>query len=179
MKKTSAYARKRAHRVHVIRTYDQWTELAASPTEPMARDTIDHQLTRMWQGLAAIEQAPEPTTDDWRVCSDAVNLMETLTTCGPWLDCSGRQVDVTDESGLLMDANTALAMAGKRHRAGGHIRLDAPGILAVRSILEDYAAILKVLPARTMVRVHRLTEKRISEILAGRSRPHDVEIIDL
>lgn len=179
MKKTSAYARKRAHRVHVIRTYDHLSELAASPTAPLSPDAIAHQLTRMWEGLAAIEQAPEPTTDDWRVCSDAVNLMETLTTCGPWLDCSGRQVDVADESGLLTDAITALAMAGKRHRAGGHIRLDAPGILAVRSILEDYAAILEVLPERQMIRAHRLTEKRISEILTGQRRPHDAEVIDL
>jgi len=179
MKKTTAYARKRAHRTHVIRTYDHLTELAASPTQPLPREKIEHQLTRMWEGLAAIEKAPEPTTDDWRVCSDAVNLMETLTTAGPWLDCEGRQVEIKDEAGLLQDAITALAMAGKRHRAGGHIRLDAPGILAVRSILEDYAAILEVLPERAMIRAHRLTEKRISEIIAGRSRPHDVEIIDL
>lgn len=179
MKKTTAYARKRAHRVHMVRTYDHWSELAASPTEPLPLEKVEHQLTRMWEGLAAIEKAPAPTTDDWRVCSDAVNLMETLTTEGPWNDCDGALVEVNDESGLLADAIAALAMAGKRNMAGKPIRLDAPGILAVRSILEDYAAILKVLPARTMVRVHRLTEKRISEILAGRSRPHDVEIIDL
>lgn len=170
----------RSKKKHVCRrTYSIMDELMASPNNCMPYEMRRHQLLRMWEGLAAIEKAPEPTTDDWRVCSDAVNLMETLTTCGPWLDCSGRQVEVTDESGLLVDAITALAMAGKRHRAGGHIRLDAPGILAVRSILEDYAAILEVLPARQMIRAHRLTEKRISEILTGQRRPHDVEVIDL
>lgn len=179
MKKTTAYARKRANRVHVVRTYDHWTELAASPTELLPKDKIAYQLTAMWEGLAALEKAAEPTTNDWRLCSDAVNLMETLTTRGPWLDCEGNQVDVTDDSGLLMDAITALAMAGKRHRAGGHIRLDAKGIQAVRAILEDYAAILQALPARQMIRAHRLTEQRISEILTGRSKPHDVEVVDL
>jgi len=89
MKKTTAYARKRAHRLHVVRTYDHWTELAASPTELLPKDKIAYQLTAMWEGLAALEKAPEPTTNDWRVCSDAVNLMETLTTRGPWLDCDG------------------------------------------------------------------------------------------
>jgi len=36
-----------------------------------------------------------------------------------------------------------------------------------------------VLPARTMVRCHRLTEKRIQDMLDGKRRPHDVEICDL
>lgn len=178
-RKSSTYARKRAHRVHVVRTYDHLSELQASATAPVPPAHQAHQLTRMWQGLSAIETAPEPTTDDWRVCSDAVNLMETLTTAGPWLDCQGQRVDIRDESGLLMDAITALAMAGKRHRAGGHIRLDAKGIQAVRAILEDYAAILGALPERQMVRAHRLTERRVSDILSGHRRPHDIEVVDL
>lgn len=62
---------------------------------------------------------------------------------------------------------------------GKPIRLDGPGIQAVRSILANYAELLEVLPARTMVRCHRLTEKRIHDILQGRLRPHDVEITRL
>jgi hypothetical protein len=33
-----------------------------------------------------------------------------------------------------------------------------------------------MLPARTMIRCHRLTEKRIHELLDGKRKPHDVEI---
>jgi uncharacterized protein YyaL (SSP411 family) len=128
-----------------------------------------HQLTRMWQGLAAIETSPAPTTDDWRVCSDAVNLMETLV---------GQGV-VSDDSGLLMDAVEALAVAGKRHLKGAPIRLDARGIQSVRAVLEDYAAVLDAVPARTVIRAHRATEKRIRDILKGKRRPHDVEVVDL
>jgi hypothetical protein len=75
-----------------------------------------------------------------------------------------------------MDAITAMAMAGKRNMAGGAIRLDGAGIQAVRAVLEDYAALLDMLPARTMIRCHRLTEKRIHELLDGKRKPHDVEI---
>lgn len=63
--------------------------------------------------------------------------------------------------------------------AGGPIRLDGAGIQAVRAVLSDYADVLEALPARTMVRCHRLTEKRIHDILQGRLRPHDVEITRL
>lgn len=150
-------------------SYSIMQELMASPTEPMPEGYRRHQLTRMWSGLANMETGATPTTDDWRVCSDAVNLMETLVSMGV----------VEDTSGLLMDAITAMAMAGKRHMKGNAIRLDALGIQAVRAVLEDYASMLDQLPARTMVRCHRLTERRIREVLAGTRQPHDVEVVDL
>lgn len=145
-------------------------EMMASPTEPLPPEYRRHQLTRMYEGLAAMEKAPSPTTDDWSVVSDAVNLMETLIETMQLCE---------DSSGLLMDAITALAMAGRRNLAGGAIRLDGAGILAVRSVLEDYAELLDVLPARTMIRCHRLTEKRLHELLAGKRKPHDVKITSI
>jgi len=47
----------------------------------------------------------------------------------------------------------------------------------VRAVLASYAELLDLLPVRTMYRCHRLTEQRIHDILAGRKRPHDVEIV--
>lgn len=151
------------------RTYSLLAVLAASPTEPTPVASRTYQLTRMYAGLRAIEQDQEPSTEDWRLCSDAVNLLETLVQHG----------HLQDGSGLLMDAVTALAMAGRRQRAGGAIRLDGAGILAVRAVLEDYSAALEQLPHRTMVQAHRATEVRISEIHAGKRRAHDVEVMAL
>lgn len=150
-------------------TYTLLDELAASPTEPLPAAVRTHQLTRMWGGLASIEKAEQPSTDDWRVLSDCVNLMESLVALG----------EVEDHSGLIMDAITALALAGKRNLAGHAIRLDAPGIQAVRAVLEDYAVVIEQLPARTMVRCHRRTERRIRDILAGKKQPHDVELVNI
>lgn len=150
-------------------TYTLMDELMASPSAPLPVASRLHQLTVMHSGLVNIEQADKPTTNDWRVVSDAVNLMETLVDMGV----------VEDGSGLLIDAVTAMANAGRRHRAGGQIRLDGPGIQAVRAVLEDYAAVLAAVDHRTIVRCHRKTEKRLRDILAGRARPHDVEVMDL
>lgn len=138
--------------------------MLASPTEPMDEKQRRHQLTRMWSGLAALETAEEPTRDDWAVCSDAVNLMETLIEGGR----------VEDTNNLLFDAMKALAEAGQRSFAGKTIRLDGKGIQAVRGLLEDYAEILEVLPHRTMIHCHRLTENRLQKIMAGKSQPHDI-----
>ncbi len=160
---------KRKPKPQLVYTYTQWDLLLASPTEPMPEAMRTHQLTRMWGGLAAIERGAQPSTDDWRVCSDAVNLMESLVAAG-WAD---------DAQGLLADAVQALAQAGRRHLAGHAIRLDANGIQAVRAVLEDYAAALAQIDHRSMLYAHRRTEARIREIHAGRKRPHDVEVMAL
>lgn len=146
--------------------YSMLDELFASPTQPLPAEFRRHQLTRMWGGLAAIETAPDPTQDDWGVCSDAVNLMKTLIQMG----------EVEDSGALLQDAIQALVNAGRRYVETGKIRLDAPGIQAVRAVLEDYAAVIDVLPARTMIRCHRLTEQAILDIQAGKSVPDAVVI---
>lgn len=150
-----------------VRHYTLMHEITASPTQPLPAEWRTHQLTSMWGGLHELETHPAPGTNAWRVCSDAVNLMETLI----------EQGEVQDTQGLLMDAITALAEAGKRHRAGGVLRLSGPGMQAVRAVLEDYRDVIEALSARTMIRAHRLTEKRLHDILEGRRLPHDVEVI--
>lgn len=180
--------------------YSLFDVMMASPSQPLPDAHRRHQLTRMHQGLEAMEKSPQPTTDDWRVVSDAVNIMETLVTSGSffetkvdpetgearqvpipghWHDCDGDPVVITDASGLLSDAVMALAMAGKRHKAGGNIRMDGAGIQAVRAVLADYSDLLEALPARTMIKAHRETERRIHELLAGKKKSHDVIVMDL
>ena len=154
---------------HVRATFSLVDEMMASPTEPLRRDLRVHQLTLMWQALASIESGPNPTASDWRYCSDAVNLMESLVEMGV----------VEDRSGLLIDAITGLALAGKRATSGQSIRLDGPGMRAVRAVLDDYAEIIATVSARTVIRCHRRTERRIREILAGHGRSKDVEVINL
>lgn len=191
--------RKPQKTVYVYR-YSLIDVMLASPTMPLPPELRRHQLMRMHQGLEAMEKAPQPTTDDWRVVSDAVNIMETLVTAGDlfetkidpetgeaykvpipgmWYGCDQQPVHIIDASGLLSDAVTAMALAGKRHKAGGNIRLDGAGIQAVRGVLADYGDMLEALPARTMIKAHRETERRIHEILAGKKKPHDVEVMDL
>ncbi len=150
--------------------YTLLDEMTASPTEPLPQAWRTHQLTKMYQGLHQLEQGEDPQPNDWRLVSDAINLVETLV----------QEMKVCEDgSGLLMDAITALAMAGRRNKEGKTLRLDGAGIVAVRAILQDYSDLIEVLPARVMVRCHRLTEKRLHEILDGKKKAHDVEIVDL
>ncbi len=155
---------KRKKQTRFYRCYTIMDEIMASPTVPLAQEKRRHQLSVMYQGLRAIETTPAPTRADWRACSDAVNLMETLVDLNV----------VEDNSGLLAEAVTALAKAGERPSG---IRLDGTGIQAVRAVLEDYAQVLDAVPARTMVRAHRRTEFRLQQIIEeGKRKPHDVTV---
>lgn len=152
------------------KTYTLFDEMAASPNAPLPDKSRLHQLTVMWQGLDNLEIGANPTNNDWRVVSDAVNLMETFVK---------DMAICEDTTGLLQDAITALAMAGKRKVAGGALRLDGPGIQAVRAVLENYADLLDVLPHRTVVRCHRITERRMQKLMHGVRKAQDVVVMAL
>ena len=148
-------------------SYTVMDMLLASTTEPMPEKNRIHQLSRMYEGLQALEQDANPSYDDWTVVSDALNLMETLIEMG-W---------ATDPDGLIEESVQALAIAGQRHvDKGVPIRLNGEGIQVIRGLLEDYSTALTELSHRTMLSCHRKTEKRVQDILAGRVETHDVQV---
>ncbi len=156
-------------------SYTLLDELAAtSTTAPLPEAYRTYHLERMQQGLAALETQAAALAEDWRVCSDAINLMETLVNCGPWATYQGQLVDVVDSSGLLREATDAMVLV---------IRLPVgeappPGLLhSVRMVLEDYAEAIGVLSHRSMVRCHRMTAKRIAGILRGDKKDGDVVVV--
>ena len=165
-RKTTTYARKKRQQGSPY-TYGPADVLAASPTSPMPATTRTHHLSVMWQGLAALETAPRPSNEDWRVCSDALNVLETMVTEGL----------CRDDRGLITDGIEALALAFKRSLFGGPIRLSGQGIQTVRALLEDYAEVLEHIPHQHAVLMHLKTERRIRQVLTGKKRPPDVEVI--
>jgi hypothetical protein len=136
-------------------TYSMMHVLMASPTEPLPEHKRRYQLTRMFSAMQNLEQAPEPTIDDWECINDAVVLMEALVEMGV----------AEDPGNTIAEAMEALGKAGYRSMQGGSIRLDAPAIGVLRGILEDYAAVLETLPARTMLTAHRKAEARVAKII--------------
>ena len=163
-------ARNAANEARRRPTYTLLDVLQASATQPLPQAKRTHQLTRMWQGLRALELDAAPTPDDWRVVSDAVNLLETMV------------VDMRvaeDASGLLPDAVRAMAIAGARHvDEGKRLGLGGADIITLRAVLEDYAEMLGTLPHRTAIRAHRLTERRVWDVLDGKdTRAGDVRVV--
>lgn len=153
------------------RAYTLLDEITASATAPMPEPTRLAHMNTIRQALYAIETLDRPTRDHWRCVSDAVNFMETFI----------RDLKLCADPGdLLTDAIAALAFAGQRHiERGLPIRLDGPGIAAVRAIVADYHEILQQVPHRVAIRCHRNTERRIRKVLHGVKQSHDVSLIAL
>ena len=136
-------------------TYSMMHVLMASPTDPLPEHKRQYQLTRMFDALRNLETAEQPTTVDWERVNDAVMIMEAL-----------RDMNLVEDSqGLLEDAMEALGKAGDRSLNGKTLRLDGRGIQALRGLLEDYAEVVEVLPARTMLAAHRKAEGRILKLM--------------
>lgn len=160
---------KRRLRPNAATLYNRLDELMASTTEPLTAEKRRYHLTRIYQGLAELETSPSPGAEAWRLCADAVNMTETIIHMGL----------AEDATGLLPDAVHALGEAGARHVDQAQaIRLSGPGIQAVRAVLASYAELIGALPARTMIRAHRETCRRMQDILRGAGQAHDV-VIDL
>lgn len=172
-KRKGHHLRSHSRRAAQATPYTLLHEMQASTTAPVPEAHRIDQLTRMWEGLAALETHPSPPADDWRVCSDAMNLMETLVECGPWMDCQGQLVDVLDSSGLLKEATEA--MAGLI-RAPQQQVPPADSLHCVRMVLIDYAEALGRLNERSMIRCHRMTAKRIFQVRQGKCELGDVVV---
>lgn len=144
----------------VAQHYNLLSVLFASNSEPMPTTDRINYLTKMYEALNSLETSDRPNKEDWLLCSDAVNHMETFI----------EMKVCTDDEGLLQDATHALVKAQRRHLEGFPIRLDGAGIIAVRSLIQDYAECLKLLPHRTVINCHRRTIERMEKILSGKDK---------
>lgn len=146
-------------------TYSHIDLLMADPVKPIAESKRKAQLELIHACLRSIEQNPNPTLQQWEIISDVVNMMETLLEMG----------EIQDTDDLIGDAVAALAKAGQRHiEKNVPIRFDGRDLTTIRGVIEDYEMVGEHLSARTMIRAHRLTEKRVNEILAGKCKPENI-----
>ena len=145
-------------------TYSLMDELMASPSSPLPEAKRVYQLQRMRQGLHSMIQGDKPTSHDWSVVSDSINLLETLITDGV----------AADNDGLIDEAIEAMVCASVAIKNKTKVELSDSQTNAIRAVLEDYEMCLNELPARQIIRTHRRTEKRLLEIKRGKRQPQDV-----
>lgn len=145
-------------------TYSLMDELMASPSSPIPEAKRFYQLQRMQQGLHSIIYNDKPTSHDWSVVSDSINLLETLI----------NDEVAADNDGLIDEAIEAMVCASVAIKSKTKVELSDSQENAIRAVLEDYEMCLNELPARQIIRTHRRTEKRLLEIKRGKRQPQDV-----
>ncbi len=132
----------------------------ADPDKPIAEAKRQHQLTRMYIALDQIEKGDNPTVDDLALVSDAVELTNRF--------YFGGMTTLEPDDYLSHDigeAQRALIAAYIRHQAGAALRLTGTGMQTVRSVMDNYYYLLSNVPERTLIQLHRATEKANFEAL--------------
>ena len=140
--------------------YTLWDELRADPVQPLSIKDRINTVGKMADSMDALKLEPCPPVEDWRRLSDMVNMVTTLVDMGEMLDSHA----------ALADACEAMVKASDRYKAGQALRFDGPGVKAMDRLFQDYTMAVSVLPARTMIRCHRLTVKRLQAIRKGQQR---------
>lgn len=140
--------------------YTLWDELRADPVHPLSIKDRLNTVGKMADSMNALKLEPCPPVEDWRRLSDMVNMVTTLVEMG----------ELLDSHALLADACEAMVKASDRYKAGQPLRFDGPGVQAMDALYQDFAAAVSVLPARTMIRCHRLTVKRLQAIRKGQQK---------
>lgn len=137
--------------------YTLWDELRADPVEPLPLKDQVNTIEKMRDSLSALKLDPIPSVEDWRRLSDMVNMVTTLRDMG----------EMEDSQALLADACEAMVKASDRYKADQPLRFDGPGVQAMDALFQDFSEAVSVLPARTLIRCHRLTVKRLQAIRKG------------
>ncbi|MEY4415386.1 MAG: hypothetical protein RIQ53_2679 [Pseudomonadota bacterium] len=108
-----------------------------------------------------------PGEEDWQLLSDAVNTVETLAV--------GQGKLVPDE--VMPTVNAAIAGmvgAANRFKAGQGMRVDGPGLHALRTVLDIYEQCLEGLTEREMATAQAETQRRVHALLRARAPSKEV-----
>jgi hypothetical protein len=160
--------RKRSRVPRHVPLYSAIAVTLSSTTEPLSEDFRAHTIERLRAAVQAMTTDEQPTVEDWRVCCDAVNAMETIV----------KKEWATDEHGLQPDALLAMALAGQRLMDGKPLRLDEVGATAMRHLIVDYEACMAGLSEKSMRIVFNETDRRTHDLRHGINRnPHDTHVV--
>ncbi len=142
-------------------TYTHFDELLANPVNPFPVEKQTYFLTRIYEALDAI--TAEPDIENWRTLADVINLLTTLV----------EDMDVLeDKEKTIQQAKDVIRKAFESNNRS--LSVVDSGI--IHALVESLEEAVQTLPARTVIRAHRLTEKRVQSILNGNRQHGDIVI---
>lgn len=156
--------RKKPRRARWVPIYSAIVVSLSSTSSPMPLAFREQML---WELRAAVQamagEGDGPTLEHWRVCCDAVNVLETIVTKG-W---------ATDPDGLQREALNGLAEAGRAAEAGAPLALTAAAAEAMRYLIDDYEQCLAGLAEKSMRIALNETDRRTYALRHGINRDHN------
>jgi hypothetical protein len=134
------------------------------PADPARRGAV---LLRFLTALDTLARGEHPGEAEWRDLSDAINTVETLA-------LTLHKLDPHEVMPRVNAAIAALVGAAKRYRAGQGMRLDAPGLQALRAVIDVYGQCLEALTEREMALAQAETQRRVNQLLRSKKPTEEV-----
>jgi len=135
-------------------SYSLMDELMANAVQPLTEQKQRTYLSRVRRAYDEM-CGEEPSYAAADLCIDVIGMVEALVTLGI----------AEDGSGLIHDAQVALGYAVRMYPEGPAQPLTPEGAHSVQSVIDDYAEMMAVLPARTMIHCHRNAEKQRKNLI--------------
>lgn len=140
--------------------YNSLDEMLASPVNPHPRATWISSMGYAYQAMDALLHA-QATPTHWQALGNLIDQTETLVMMGV----------ASDPDKLLDDAVNAMTEIAQDHwHRGQALKVEGSKVQTLLAVIDDYADLLATVPARTMIRCHRQTEKRRAAYHAKRKR---------
>lgn len=134
------------------------------PADPQRRNAV---LLRFLSSLDSMARGSHPGEAEWRDLSDAINTVETLA-------LSLRKLEASEVMPVVNAAIAAMVGAANRFKAGQGMRLDAPGLQALRDVVDVYRQCLEGLTEREMALAQAETQRRVNALLHAKNPNHEV-----
>ncbi|HEV6964618.1 hypothetical protein [Roseateles sp.] len=134
------------------------------PADPERRGKV---LLQFYTALEAMARGEHPGEEEWRSLSDCVNTVETL----------ALTLGKLDPAEVMPTVNAAIAGmvgAANRFKAGQGMRLDGPGLEALRDVVDIYRQALDGLTEREMAMAQAETQRRVNALMRARKPNHQV-----
>ncbi|MCA3152076.1 MAG: hypothetical protein ING77_12950 [Rhodocyclaceae bacterium] len=136
-------------------------------TRPAPKAKREKVLFDFYTALDAMACGKHPGEQEWRSLSDAVNTVETLAVCL-------RKLESAEVMPLVHDAILALVGASERFKAGQGMRLDGPGLQALRDVVDVYRQCMEGLTEHEMAVAQAETQQRLNRVLRAKQTRHTV-----
>lgn len=149
--------------------YTHAEELSASEVRPLHQRKLALIAAACTAAVQAVATGAA-TEGHWRVLADAANLTETLLDMG----------EFDDPDHLFRDGVAAVVTLSRLHGDGAPMCLRPEQLEHLQDFCDAYVQMLQQTPARTYIRAHRATERRVRELLLssyGRSETHEFIVI--
>lgn len=140
--------------------------------KPASKADRDALMLRFLTALETVAAGSHPGESEWRDLADAINTVETLAVN------LGKLVP-GEVMPTVNAAIAAMVVASKRYLAGQGMRVDGPGLQALRDVVAIYGECLERLTGREMAVAGHETVKRMEALLRRRATDPDSKVIAL